>query len=144
MKIAICGSMAFAEDMKLAKEVLEKKGHKVFTPEFMDAFINIKELELRAKASKRGSEGAKLKVEHDLIRKHWYKIKNSDAILVLNHTKNGVRNYIGGNSFLEMGFAHILNKRIFLMNPIPSMPFIREEILAMEPTVLNGNLSKIK
>ena len=98
MIISICGSMAFASEMKSAKNRLVKDGHEVFVPEFIDKFIEIKELEMRAKASKRGTEGAELKKEHDLIRKHWEKIQKSDAILVLNYTKNRVKNYIGGNS----------------------------------------------
>lgn len=144
MRIVICGSMAFASKMKSAKNRLAKDGHEVLVPEFIDKFIKVKELEMQAKASKRGTEGAKLKKKHDLIRKHWEKIQKSDAILVLNYTKNKVKNYVGGNSFLEMGFAYVLGKRIYLLNPVPEQKFIKEEILAMESTVLNGNLSKIK
>lgn len=91
-----------------------------------------------------GTEGARLKKTYDLIRKHYEKIKEADAILILNYEKKGVRNYVGGNSFLEMGFAYILKKKIFLFNPIPKMEFYFEEIKAMEPIILNGDLSKIK
>jgi predicted RNA-binding protein with PUA domain len=61
----------------------------------------------------------------------------------VNIDKGGFSNYIGGNAFLEMGFAHILNKKIFLLNEIPEMIYT-DEILAMQPIVLNGDLSKIK
>jgi hypothetical protein len=57
--------------------------------------------------------------------------------------KNGIKNYIGGNTFLEMGFAHVLNQKIFLLNPIPEIPFYKTEIEAMRPVVLNGDLAKI-
>jgi len=143
MKIVICGSMAFAKQMKTAKDELESKGHKVNVPEFVEEFIKIKELEMRAK---RGgcSEGAKWKMKYNLIKKHYEKIKRADAILVLNYDKNKIKNYIGGNSFLEMGFAHILDKKIFLLRSVPSFKFYYEEILAMKPVILKGNLSKIK
>lgn len=143
MKIVICGSMAFAKQMMSVKDQLEEAGHKVDVPDLVNEFIQIKELEMRAKKGG-GSEGAKLKKKYNLIKGHYEKIKKADAILVLNYDKNKIKNYIGGNSFLEMGFAHILDKKIFLLNPIPSFKFYREEILAMEPVVLNNNLSKIK
>ena len=56
---------------------------------------------------------------------------------------NGIPNYIGGNTFLEMGFAHVLNKKVFLLNNIPAMPY-DDEIKDMQPIVLNGDLLKIK
>jgi predicted RNA-binding protein with PUA domain len=65
-----------------------------------------------------------------------------DAILILNLEKNGIKGYIGGNTFLEMGFAHVLNKKIFLLNPISEMGY-EDEIVAMKPVILNGDLDKI-
>ena len=55
-------------------------------------------------------------------------IQKSDAILVLNLTKNGIENYIGGNTFLEMGFAHVLEKKIFVYNKLPDVGY-KDEIL---------------
>jgi hypothetical protein len=144
MKIVICSSMAFAKQIKSAKEKLERKGHKIDTPEFVEEFIKIKRLRERAKGW--GSpEGAKLKVEHDLIKKHFEKIKKGDAILVLNYTKNKIRNYIGGSTFLEMGFAYILDNKIYVLNPLPKQQkTFYQELLAIQPIILNGDLSKIK
>ena len=68
----------------------------------------------------------------------------SDAILVLNYDKKGIKNYIGGNTLMEIGFAHILNKKIFLLNPIPDIDFYKSEIEATKPIILNGNLSNLK
>lgn len=85
-------------------------------------------------------ESTKNKIEQDLIRDYYEKIKKSDALLVVNVDKNGIKNYIGGNAFLEVGFAHCLNKKVFLLNDIPEMTYT-DEILAMEPVVLNGDLS---
>jgi predicted RNA-binding protein with PUA domain len=62
--------------------------------------------------------------------------------LVVNEDLNGIKGYIGGNSFLEMGFAHVLNKKIFLLNPISEMGY-EDEIVAMKPVILNGDLDKI-
>jgi len=75
----------------------------------------------------------------------WYHnaIVNSDAVLVLNYDKNGIKNYIGGNTLMEMGFAHVNNKKIFLLNPIPKDVSYTDEIFAMADVVLDGDLNKI-
>jgi len=69
-------------------------------------------------------------------------MQNSDAVLVVNFDKKGIKGYVGGNSFLEMGFAHVLNKKIYLLNDIPDMGY-KDEIEAMQPIILNGELNKI-
>lgn len=143
MRITICGSMKFAKEMKEAKDYLESAGHFVILPELVEKFIKHKTWQKRVDGW-RSAEGARLKKKYDLIKKHYEKIKESDAILVVNYEKKGIKNYIGGNSFLEMGFAYILNKKIYLLNDIPKLKFYREEIMAMDPIVLNGDLSKIK
>jgi hypothetical protein len=61
---------------------------------------------------------------------------------VLNHEKNGIVGYIGGNTLIEMGVAFYLGKKIYLYDPIPEMSYT-EEILGMKPTVIDGDLSRI-
>jgi len=137
MKIAICGSMSFAKEMKEASEKLAGFGHEVFLPEGVEDYIEGRLNKISA------SEGAKRKAQFDLIRGHYRTIEKSDAVLILNYDKKGIKNYVGGNSFLEMGFAHILNKPIYLLNEIPEIEFIEQEIEAMSPIVLDGDLAKI-
>jgi predicted RNA-binding protein with PUA domain len=43
---------------------------------------------------------------------------------------------------MEMGLALFLNKKIFLLNPIPDMPS-KEEIIGVNPVILDGDLTKI-
>ena len=130
--------MFFAKEMARAKEFLTGAGHEVFLPERID-------LHQDGILTKGGeSESAELKMKHDLIRDHYNKINNSDAILVLNYDKKGIKNYIGGNSLIEIAFAYILNKKIFLLNEIPEIEFYKQEIIAMKPIIIYGNLEKIK
>ena len=76
--------------------------------------------------------------------KAWHKlIVEGDAVLICNFDKNGVKNYIGGNTLMEMGFAHVENKKIFLLNTVPDVSY-RDEILAMGPVIINGDLKRIK
>lgn len=69
-------------------------------------------------------------------------IENNDAVLVLNLKKDGVENYIGGATFLEMYDAFRLNKKIFLWNDIPEGT-LRDEIIGFNPVVINSDLSKV-
>lgn len=58
----------------------------------------------------------------------------------MNISKNGIENYIGGNTLMELGFAHVMNKKIYLLNPIPEMSYT-DEIIAVQPAIINGDLS---
>ncbi len=129
--------MIFAKEMIDIKGGLERAGHICFIPDGIDDYANDRVEKIG------GSEGAKRKIANDLIRKHYNLINDSDAILVVNYDKKGVKNYIGGNSFLEIGYAYILRKKIYLMNDIPETELIRQEIEAIQPVVINGNLSLI-
>jgi len=135
--------MAFSQEMLEIKKNLEGGGYVVSLPGETEAYIFDPSL-LKTAVDGVANVGAERKIKNDFIRRHYEKIKESDAILVLNYDRRGIKNYIGGNTFLEMGFAHILNKPIYLMRDIPAeMNFILEEIMAMQPVVLNGDLSKL-
>ena len=112
---------------------LEATGHQVLTP------VDTREFDYERAND---DERAQLKRQKDLIRTHYEKIKASDAILVLNEDLPGRPRYIGGNSFLEMGFAHVLRIPIYLMQHVPESPY-RSEMLAMDPVVIDGDLSRI-
>lgn len=128
--------MTFAKEMIKTKGQLEKLGHICFIPESTDNYAGGKMEKIC------GSESAKRKIDNDFIRKHYDLIINSEAILVLNHDKNGIRNYIGGNALMEIGFAHINYKKVFLLNPAPELSYT-DEINAMTDVIINGDLHKI-
>ena len=137
MKIGIIGSMQFVEKMLQTKEELARLGHTGFVTDLHKNLVGKSDEE---------KEKVKLyqKYNMDAIRVFWKVMQETEAVLVLNYDKNGVKNYIGGNTFLEIGFAHVLNQKIFLLNPIPDIPYYRTEIEAMRPVILNGDLTKIK
>lgn len=137
MKIVICGSMTASKIMVEAEKELKEIGHEIILPEFTREYATMDTFD------KMHTEFARNKVEHDLIRGHFEKIRNSDAILVVNVERKGIEGYIGGNSFLEMGFAFVLNKPIYLLYKIPNLDY-KDEIEAMSPAILNGDFSKIQ
>jgi hypothetical protein len=79
----------------------------------------------------------------NVMKDHFDSIHHSNAILVLNYDKNGVKGYIGSSTLIEMGVAFFLNKKIFILNPQPNLP-LKEEIEAMKPIDLDGKLENIK
>ena len=130
------GSMQHTEKMLDLKDKLEKLGHQVFVSKFAQSMVG-----------KSDGEKEKMKLHQkynlDAIREFWKLMQGADAILVANFDKNGIKNYIGGNTLMEIGFAYVLNQKIFLLNPIPNIPYYKTEIEAMKPVILNGNLEKI-
>lgn len=139
MKIVICGSIKFTNKMKEISDQLLEKWHLIELPLTSKRILSG---ELTLEEFEKESEKEDRKIKDNVIRKYYNIIKNNDAILIINNEKNGIPNYIGGNTFLEMWFAHVLNKKIFLINDIPQMPY-SDEIKAMQPTTLNLDLSKI-
>jgi len=137
MKIGIISSMHHSEEVLKIKEGLEKLGHQVFCSKFINNFIG-----------KNDEEKEQIKLDQkynlDAIKEHWEVIQKVDAVLAVNLERKGIKNYVGGNSFLELDFAYVLNKKIFLYNPIPEIHFYDTEIIAMRPIIINGDLTKIQ
>jgi hypothetical protein len=136
MRIGVAGSMHSSEEMLQVWANLCNMSHDAFTTSLIIPFIG-----------KTPEEKERLKIDQkmnqDAIRDFWRLMQGADALLVLNLRRHGIANYIGGNTFLEMGFAHVLNQKIFLWNPIPEMGY-RTEIEAMRPIVIDKDLTKIQ
>ena len=136
MKICICCSLSFTNEVKKIADRLHELGHEVLLPNgvIIDA---IYKPDFDSVEAKRGNG-------YDFIREHFKKIEESDAMLVCNFTKNGIDNYIGANTFLEMGFAYYIKKPIYALNPLPDYKYINDELLNFDVKVINGDLSEIK
>ena len=144
MKITICGSLDFVEEMLKIEEQLIKRGHEIFMP------ASINDFSLRVANDAINLKNDKRKYLKDIkpiyTKKHFDKIKNSDAVLVMNLEKNGVNNYIGGATFAEVMLAFHYNKKIFLWKPIPKnerTDIIADEMESVNPVVIDGDINKI-
>lgn len=137
MRIGIIGSMQYTEKMIEIKNELIELGHDAFLTDLHTPFIG-----------KTAGEIEEIKIYQknnlDAIREFWNAMQGADAVLVLNLDKHGIANYIGGNTLMEIGFAHVLNQMIYLYNPIPEIPYYKSEIEAVKPEIINGDLSLIK
>lgn len=141
MRITIIGSVTFADKMVEIYRKLEKLGHEPLMHKHMFGIADGTAKELINAISQDHANAKKsynfIKMWHDLI-------KEGDAILVCNFDKNGIKNYIGGNTLMEMGFAHVYDKKVFLLNPVPEGVNYVDEIRAMVDVVLDGDLNRIE
>lgn len=134
MKICICCSLSFGDEVREVARQLEMMGHEVLLP---NGVIN-------RLIEQEDFDPIQAKIDTDSNHKHVDKVRESDVVLVCNYTKNGIRNYIGANSFAEMFAAYYFDKPIYALNPLPDMAYINDEIHSFDVKVLNGDLSKIK
>lgn len=130
MKITLCGSMQFEPRMAELSRELAQRGYEIDKPDVVEGHVYADNLDANAEL-KRG-----------FIDEHIAKIQTSEAILVVNETKNGVEHYIGGNTLMEIAYAYSQGLDIFLLNPVPDMGYA-DEIRGMHPIVLNGSLDAL-
>ncbi len=144
MKITLIGSSAFREKKVSLMEELIKLGHDpVIHPHYIES---VKEGKTEIMDRIDSGEHAQLKIENDYIKWYYNAIVNSEAVLIVNMDKNGQKNYIGGNALMEMGFAYVNDKKIFMYNSWPQKDECKylDEIEAMQPIIINQDLSQIK
>ncbi|MEK9131100.1 MAG: hypothetical protein AAB429_03225, partial [Patescibacteria group bacterium] len=126
MKITICGSLYFIDEIMRAKVELEKLGHSVETPPTEVPGENgqpipVAEMYVIYKNAK-ADDAWVWKNRERAMNNHNRKIEYAEAVLIMNLEKNGVAGYIGSNTLLEMGLAFYLGKKIYLFAPVPDQP----------------------
>lgn len=141
MKIYVLGSTSFMEVMVDAKNQLCTLGYDGWIHPHYEAFVRG---EKRDHVNRwENGERAALKRENNYFHEHYKNILDSDAVLVVNLEKHDTKNYIGGNVLMEMGQAYVNHKKIFFLNEMPSGLSYMDEIEAMDPICLQGELTKI-
>jgi hypothetical protein len=146
MKITICGSIAFYDEMLSVKKALEGLGHEVKLPPHEivgehGEMITVQEYYARRKVAG-AADGWIWDRKSQAITDHFAKEQWADVILVTNYDKNNIAGYVGGNTLMEMGVAYFLKKPIYLLKNIPEISY-KEEIIGMRPIVINDDLGKI-
>jgi len=136
MRIFITASKSAYDRVKEIKSQLEKAGHYVTPP-------NGYNQPDQESATQKLTPEEYSDWKASMIREDGRIIAAHDAILVLNFDKHGQHNYIGGATFLEMFKAFDIGKTIYLFNPIPNS-ILTDEIIGLQPNIINGDLSLIK
>jgi len=132
--ITLCASTKFYDHVNEIAPLLKTAGHHDLLPKTSMPNAEILEDDGSSKY-KQWRKG--------LIDTHFRKVEKSDAILVVNDTKNSISGYIGANTLMEITIAYYLNKKVFILNEISSDNPVYDEILAIEAIVLSGDISKI-
>ena len=128
--------MFFAEKMLETAKALENLGFEPILPKTLADHGKV--------AEELVDTPEELKIlRQKLHRNHFDKIKNSDAVVVVNEEKNNIRNYLGASTFSEIAYAFYLKKPIFFINPIPEGLMLTDEIKLYEPIILK-NIEQIK
>ncbi len=133
MKILLVCSKAFYDKLIDFKIKLEDLGHEVFMPNCW----NCPETEAKYRGTDEHSAWKATMIKHSEEV-----ISRMDAVLVLNYDKNGQKNYIGGATFLEIYDAFRLGRKIFFINNLPE-GMLKDELIAFNPIIINGDLKKI-
>lgn len=132
MKICICGSMSFIDEMEAMGAILLGKGHGVTTPEREERERRWETLPLdEAVRLKAGYVGGYLEV-----------IRQTDLVLIANYDKSGVAGYVGANALVEAAFAFALGKPVVFLNA-PGVQPCQLEALALMGACLGGDLSRL-
>ena len=119
--IVLCGSMKVKDKIIEISKELKEKGYNVLLPvECMQGIDKI-----------------------IASRAHLDRVvdPNNEIILIVNETKNGIENYIGPNSFVEVAFGFYYKKKVYLLNDIYE-PY-KDELLGWKVIPLKGDLSNI-
>lgn len=140
--ITICASAAFYKEVVQLAETLEKQGYTVLIPDTARKMQQANDFDVSHYKTWFG-DAKDYHKKTALMRGHFDKVAVGDAILVVNSEKHGVKGYIGGNVLMEMALAFHLHKPIYVLNPLPVDSPLEEEIIGLEPIVINNDLTKL-
>lgn len=140
--ITLCASLSFYSDLFEIEKQLKKTGFKVIIPKTARKMQKSGNFDVASHKAWYQNEND-YKKKKALMDDHFKKILRSDAVLVINNEKKGVKSYIGGNVLMEMAVAYLQKIPIYLWNQIDDKSPYEEEIKAMRCIFLNQDLSKI-
>lgn len=141
--IVICSSASFYKQAVEVEEQLKNLGFKVKIP--LVANKMKKDGDFNVEKYKTWFNNPNdYKKKAYLTKKHFSEVQKGDIVLVLNYKKNDKDGYIGGAVLNEMAIAFYFKKPIYILNKIDETSSFKEEIYGVLPTIINGDLSKIK
>lgn len=135
MKIFIICSKKFYDKIPDIQKKLEDNGHGISLPNCFDDPST--EERFRSLGTEEHSNWKAEMLQHSTDV-----IESNDAVLVLNFEKDGIKNYIGGATFLEMYDAFRLGKKIFMYNDAPK-GILHDEIVGFDPIIIGGDINKV-
>jgi len=140
--ITICSSASHYRQVLEIEKELKKLGFKVKIPKTANTMKRNNDFDVsHYKTWFKNKNDYHKKTK--LMLGHFKKVMESDAILITNFEKNGMKGYIGGNALMEMLVAFLNKKPIYIYNKPSSKLSVIEEIYGLKPKIINGDLTKI-
>ncbi len=140
--IALCASISFYKEVVDIKKDLIKLGFNILMPHLAEIMEKENNFDKEHFFQKKYRPDP-IKSKSEAIMRHFKKIAVSDAVLVVNREKNGIKGYIGGNVLMEMGIAFYLGKKIFVLNHYEENKSTNDEIEGIGSIVIEGDLGRI-
>ncbi len=140
MSLVVCSSAHFYEHVAQIADELTAHGLEVIIPKSAATMKQTGDFTVRKTWYDNPDDYSQ---KADLIRTHFDRITEGDAVLVVNDEKHGIPGYIGPNVLMEMSLAWYQRKPIYLLNPFPQDSPFEEELRGMNPTVLYGDLAPL-
>ena len=137
MKIYLAASKSFYDLLPKKKAELEALNHEVILPSTAE------DSEIEYRVWREGGHKAHVKLLRKLFQDSEDRIKESDAIYLLNYEKRGVPGYVGGAALIELYIAYREHKKIFLENDIEKGPMY-DEIMGFDPVFVCSDLKLIR
>lgn len=125
--------MQFEQEMNEAEKKLQALGYETEKPNSVEG----------GPYGHSGGLDKIIELKQGFIREHFAKIDQSEGILVVNCDKKGITGYIGGNTLMEITYAFAQGLDIYTLFDLPTDISYVDEINAIEPIVLNGDVSNI-
>ncbi|WCJ63013.1 hypothetical protein [Agrobacterium tumefaciens] len=132
VRIAICGSMAFVDEMEAIASAFEALGYQPMTPAREERnfdWTDLKSAEVIAQ-------------KKYYIDRHLEIIRHCDVVLIANFPKRGIEGYVGPNTLMEAAFAYALNVPVIFLNG-PSAQESGLECMAVAFGRLSGDATGI-
>ncbi|KKW12535.1 MAG: hypothetical protein UY50_C0006G0050 [Parcubacteria group bacterium GW2011_GWA2_49_9] len=137
--IIICSSASFYRQALEVEKLLRKRGFRALVPFIAKRMKRSGNFEVSTyKTWYANSNDWNKKTA--LMKRHFKKVLEGDAVLVLNYRKNKTDGYIGGNVLMEMALAFHYKKPIFILHPVTAALPLYEEVMGVQPIFLNGDL----
>src|SRR5262245_6794634 len=133
MKIVVCGSMAFVDEMDALARTLRAEGGEVTTPTRDEAGVAWSDLTL--------AEATETKRAY--VLGYLNTIRGASVVLIANFEKHGVPGYIGPNTLIEAAFGQALSKPVIFLHH-PGEQACRLEALSLMTSCLDGDIRKLR
>jgi hypothetical protein len=123
--------MAFYAEMLHVRRELDTHGVASVIPDAEDASHAAMSAEIYAAFKNAASEAHVRRIRYP----------RTTGILVLNFLRHGIRDYIGPSTFAEIAVAHAAQKRIYILNGLPTM--YAEQLRSWRVRCLGGELEPL-